>query len=189
MTFRIEITWQVTWWVLILTSTFTFSKHNFAPPNRQCHRYKWKDIVATRIYVTWKIYFHSLIWTQFRLSNLSVDYLLVKAWGLPPLGATVDSEVEKLMECNWPPPFVMRHQLFHSIAKVIARWQKPKTGRPMATRLDGCTSWKLWFRYIIGCMRARLERVKSEVDKSVYLVYWRYISGIKYWASNDEGLG
>ena len=43
---------------------------------------------------------------QLRLSNLFADRLLVKAWGLPPLGATVGGEVEKPVGRNRPPPLV-----------------------------------------------------------------------------------
>ena len=73
-------------------------------------------------------------------------------------------------------------------SQVVARWWRPKAGKPMATELDGYTSWKLWFWYTIRCMRARLRRVESGVDKEVYLVHWQYISGVRYWASNDKGL-
>ena len=71
--------------------------------------------------MTWKVYFHSLICTQLRLSNLSSDCPLVKAWGLPFLGATVGNEDKKPVRRNWPPPLVIRRQLFHWIARVIAR--------------------------------------------------------------------
>ena len=138
--------------------------------------------------MTRKVYSHSLIHTQLRLSNLSADCLLVKAWGLPPLGATVGSEVEKPVGRNWPPPLVMRRQLFYWIARVVARWQKPKASSPMAIGLDGCTSWRFWFWYTIRCMRAWLGRIESGVDKEVYLMHWQCVSGIRYWASNDKGL-
>ena len=36
-----------------------------------------------------------------------------------------------------------RYQLCHWIARVLTRWQRPLAGKPMATRLDGCTSWRL----------------------------------------------
>ena len=58
---------------------------------------------------------------QLRLSNLSADCPLVKAWGLPPLGTTVDGGVEKSVGRNRPPPFVIERQLFYWIAKVVAR--------------------------------------------------------------------
>ena len=45
---------------------------------------------------------------QLRLSNLSTNCLLVKAWDLPLLGATVDGEVEKPVGHNRLPPLVMR---------------------------------------------------------------------------------
>ena len=61
--------------------------------------------------MTRKVYFHSLIRGQFRLSNLSADRLFVKAWGLPPVDAMVGGEVEKPVGRNWPPPLVMRYQL------------------------------------------------------------------------------
>ena len=158
------------WQVLILTSTFTFSEQSSAQLHWQRHQFKWKDIVAIRTYVTRKVYFHSLIRTQLRLSNLSADRSLVKVWGLSPLGAIVGGEVEKPVGCNWPSPRVMKCQLLHWIARITARWQRPKAGRPMVTGLDGCTSWILWFWYTIRCMRARLERVESGVDEDIYLV-------------------
>ena len=58
---------------------------------------------------------------QLKLSNLSADRPLVKAWGLQPLGATVGGEIEKLVGRNWPPPFMMRRQLLYWIAGVMAR--------------------------------------------------------------------
>ena len=58
---------------------------------------------------------------QLRLSNLSVDCPLVKAWGLPPLGATVDGEVEKTVGRNWPPLLVMGRQLLYWMARIMAR--------------------------------------------------------------------
>ena len=134
------------------------------------------------------MYSHLLICTQLRLSNLSTDCLIVKAWGLPPLGVTVSGEFVKPVGRNRPLLFVMRCQLLYWIAKVMARWQRPKAGRPMAIGLDGYTSWRLRFWYTIGCMRAWLGRVESGVNKEVYLVYWRYVSGIRYQASNNEGL-
>ena len=57
--------------------------------------------------MTQKVYYHSLIYTQLRLSNLFVDLPLVKVWGLPPLGATVSCEVEKPVGRNWLPPFMI----------------------------------------------------------------------------------
>ena len=50
---------------------------------------------------------------QLRLSNLSADCLLVKAWGLLLLRTMVGGEVEKPVGRNCPPLFVMRRQLFH----------------------------------------------------------------------------
>ena len=67
------------------------------------------------------MYFHSLIRKQLRLSNLFADHSLVKTWGLSPLNTTVGSEVEKPVERNRPPSFVMRRQLFYWIARVMAR--------------------------------------------------------------------
>ena len=58
---------------------------------------------------------------QFRLSNLFADYPFAKAWGLPLLNIMVGIEVEKPVGHNWPPLFIMRHQLFHWIARVMAR--------------------------------------------------------------------
>ena len=63
------------------------------------------------MYVTRKVYFHSLIYTQLRLFNLSADCLLVEVWGLPPLSTTVSGEVEKPVRHNQFPPLVIRHQL------------------------------------------------------------------------------
>ena len=54
------------------------------------------------MYVTRKVYFHSLIRTQLRLSNLSADRPLVEAWGLPPSSTTVGGEVEKPVGRNRP---------------------------------------------------------------------------------------
>ena len=170
MTFRIEVMWQVTWRIWILTPTYIFSEQSSASIHWQCHWFKWKDVVATRTYVTWKMYSHLLIRTQLRLSNLSVDCPLIKAWGLPPLSATVGDEFEKLVRRNWLPPLVMRYQLFYCIARVMARWQKPKAGRPMATGLDKYMFWRLWFWYMIRCMKAWLGRVESEIDENVYLM-------------------
>ena len=167
-------------------------EQSFASPHRQRHRFKWKDVVTTKMYVTQKVYSYSLINTQLELSNLFADCPLVKAWGLPPLGAMVGGKVEKLVGRNRPPPLVMRRQLFYWIAKVMARWQKPKTDKPMATGLDGYTSWRLWVWYTIRCIKARLGRVESRVDENVYLVedaeHQRCVSGIRYWASNDKSL-
>ena len=66
----------------------------------QRHRFKRKDIVATKTYMTRKMYFHSLIHTQLKLSNLFTDCPLVKAWDLSLLGATVGDEAEKLVGRN-----------------------------------------------------------------------------------------
>ena len=90
--------------------------------------------------MTRKVYSHSLVCTQLRLSNLFADCQLVKAWDLPSLGATVGVEVEKPVGYNRRPPLVMRHQLLYWIAKVVARLRNPKAGRPVATMLDKYTS-------------------------------------------------
>ena len=108
VTFRIEFTWQVTWQDLILTSTFTFFQESSALPNWRLHRFKWKNVVATRTYVTRKVYSYSFIRMELRLFNLSTDCLLVKVWDLLPLGVTVGGEVEKPVRRSWPPPFVMK---------------------------------------------------------------------------------
>ena len=71
--------------------------------------------------MTWKVYSHSLICMQLRLSNLSTDRPHVKAWGLPLLGAMVGGKVEKLVGQNRPPPLMIRYQLFYWIARVVAR--------------------------------------------------------------------
>ena len=97
------------------------SEQSSAPPHRRRHRFKWKDVVATRTYVTRKVYSHSLIRMQLRLSNLSADRPLAKAWGLPLLGAMVDGEVEKPVGRNRPPPLVMRRQLLYWIARIVTR--------------------------------------------------------------------
>ena len=71
--------------------------------------------------MTQKVYFYSLICMQLRLSNLSADRPLVKAWGLPPLGATAGGEFEKPVGCNWLLSFVIKRQLLYWIARVMAR--------------------------------------------------------------------
>ena len=71
--------------------------------------------------MTRKVYFYSLIRMQLKLSNLSADCPLIKAWGLLPLGAMIGGEVEKPIGCNWLFPLVMRRQLFHWIARVWAK--------------------------------------------------------------------
>ena len=58
---------------------------------------------------------------QLRLSNLSADCPLVKVWDLLPLSTTVGGEVEKPVGRNQPPLFMIRRQLLHWIARVIAR--------------------------------------------------------------------
>ena len=68
-----------------------------------------------------KVYSHSLIRTQLRLSNLFADRPHVKAWGLPLLSVTIGGEVEKPVRRNQPLLFVMRRQLFYWIARVVAR--------------------------------------------------------------------
>ena len=73
------------------------------------------------MYVTWKVYFYSLIYMQLRLSNLFADRPLIKAWGLSLLNIMVSGEVKKLIRRNWSLPLVMRRQLFHWIARVIAK--------------------------------------------------------------------
>ena len=50
--------------------------------------------------MTWKAYFHSLIHTQPRLSNLSADRLFIEAWDLSPLSIIVVGEVEKPVRRN-----------------------------------------------------------------------------------------
>ena len=37
-------------------------------------------------------------------------------------------------------------------------------------------------------MKAWLGKVESRVDKKVYLLHRQYVFGVKYLASNDEGL-
>ena len=59
-----------------------------------------------RVYVTQKVYCHSLIHMQLRFSNLFADRLLLEVWGLLLLSTTVGGEVEKLVEHNWSPFFV-----------------------------------------------------------------------------------
>ena len=56
--------------------------------------------------MTRKVYSHSLIHTQLRLSNLSADRPLVKAWDLPFLGATIGGEIEEPVGRNRSPPLV-----------------------------------------------------------------------------------
>ena len=158
------------WEILILTSTFTFSSKALLHHIDNTTGLSGKTSSPPRTYMTWMVYSHSLICTQLRLSNLLADCLLVKAWDLSPLGVTVGGKVEKPVGCNWPLPLVMRRQFLHWIARVIAKWQRPKASRPMGTGLDGCMSWRLWFWYTIGCMKAWLERAEFRVDKDVYLV-------------------
>ena len=43
---------------------------------------------------------------QLMFLNLFANCPLVKVWGLPPLSITVDIEVKKPVECNWPLLFV-----------------------------------------------------------------------------------
>ena len=56
--------------------------------------------------MTWKVFFDSLIRTQFRFSNLSADCPLVEGWDLLTLSTTVGGEVEKLVGRNQPLPLV-----------------------------------------------------------------------------------
>ena len=71
--------------------------------------------IAPRMYVTGKVYSHSFIRTQLRLSNLSANCPLVKAWNLPPLSTTIDSKFEKPFRHNCPPLLVkMSALLFDS---------------------------------------------------------------------------
>ena len=58
---------------------------------------------------------------QLRLSNLYADHPFVKVWGLLPLSTTVGGKVEKPVKYNWPPPFVIRRQLCHWIARIMVR--------------------------------------------------------------------
>ena len=67
------------------------------------------------------MYSHSLIRTQLKLSDLSIDCSLVEAWGLPPLSTMVGGKDKKPIGCNWPLLFVIRRQLFHWIPRVMAR--------------------------------------------------------------------
>ena len=57
--------------------------------------------------MTQKVYFHLLIRTQLRLSNLSVNCPFIKVWGLPSLSITVGSEVEKPIRRNQLPSLVI----------------------------------------------------------------------------------
>ena len=171
MTFEIEVTWQVTWQVLILTSIFIFPSKALLHHIDNATGWSGKTLSLPRTYVTQRLYSHSLKHTQLRLSHLSTDCLLAKAWSLLLFGATVGGDVEKLVGRNWSPlSLVIRRQLFHWIAKVMARWQRPKASRPIATGLDGCTFLRLWFWYTIGYRKTWLGRAKSGVDKDVYLV-------------------
>ena len=54
------------------------------------------------------MYFHSLIRTQLRFSNLSTDHLLVEAWGLPPLSTAVGGDIKKPVGRNCPLPLVKK---------------------------------------------------------------------------------
>ena len=56
--------------------------------------------------MTWKAYFYSLIRSQLRLSNLSIDCSLVEVWNLPPLSIMVGGEVKKPIRRNRPSPLV-----------------------------------------------------------------------------------
>ena len=62
--------------------------------------------------MTWKVYSHSLIRTQLRLSNLSADRPLVEAWGLPYLSTTVGGEVGKPVRRNRSPSLVKKDVSF-----------------------------------------------------------------------------
>ena len=88
------------------------SEQSSAPPHRRRYQFKWKDVIAIRTYVTRKVYSHSLIHTQLRLSNLSADCLFIKAWGLPPLDATIGGEGEKPVGRNRPSPLVKKDVSF-----------------------------------------------------------------------------
>ena len=67
------------------------------------------------------MYSHLLICIELRLSNLSTDCPLVKAWDLPLLSTIFGGKVEKPVRCNQLPLLVMRRQLFHWIARVMTR--------------------------------------------------------------------
>ena len=54
------------------------------------------------------MYSHSLIFTQLRFPNLSVNRPLDEAWGLPPLSTIVGGEVKKSVGRNWPPLLVKK---------------------------------------------------------------------------------
>ena len=59
------------------------------------------------MYITRKVYSHSLVHIQLRLSNLFVDSPLIEAWSLPPLTIMVGGEVKKPVEHNRPLFFVI----------------------------------------------------------------------------------
>ena len=58
--------------------------------------------------MTLKVYSHSLICTQLKFSNLSTNYVLVKAWSLPPLSTVIGDEFEKPVGRNQPLSFLKK---------------------------------------------------------------------------------
>ena len=130
------------WQVLILTSTFTFpskallhhindanglSRKTSSPPERmwlgRCISTHW--YVCNSDYLTYLQIVH--------LSKRGVYHL----WA-PRLVVRLRSRLDAIgLLPLW------RRQLPHWIVRVLARWRRPLAGRPMATKLDGCTSWRL----------------------------------------------
>ena len=95
MTFRIEIMWQIMWQVLMLTFTFTFLSNVLLYHTNNATGLSEKTSLPFKNVFDLKIYSLLLTCIQLRLSNLSADRQLAKAWGLPPLSITVGGEIEK----------------------------------------------------------------------------------------------
>ena len=70
-----------------------------------------------------------------------------------------------------------RRQLPHWIVRVLARWQKPLAGRPMTTRLDGCTSWRLGFNTQLDAWK--LSWVEPSLELTERCI-WCKIRSIKW---------
>ena len=142
MTFRIEVTWQpgnVT--SFDIDFHIYLSEQSSTPPHWQRYRFIWKRHRChhKRMWLGRCIPTHWYVCNSGYLTYLQIIHLLKR--GVYHLWAPQLVRLRSRLDVTNLP--LWRRQLLHSIARVLARWWRPLAGRSMATRLDGCTSWRL----------------------------------------------
>ena len=118
-----------------------FSEPSSALPHRRCHWFKWKRRRHRQecMWLRMCIPIHWYVCNSGYLTYLQIVHLLKREvyhlWA--PWLVRLRSQLDATGLLLW------KRQLPYWIARILARWQKPLAGRPMAIRLDGCTFWRL----------------------------------------------